>query len=146
MLKNTLKLPSIVLLIYCDIDSYKNEKVIIDNLLPLAHDYDKVIVISTLSFDSDYLYLFTSTSDNYLCIMTIEINSYNVDEALEMLITSKDNFEITSILDTYTLEDIFLDINTLDVFKNNDAYVGYTYKYIYKYYLDRAQDVVVYKR
>lgn len=53
--------------------------------------------------------------------MTIELNSYNVDEALEMLITSKDNFEITSILDTYTLVDIPIDITTLDVFKNNNA-------------------------
>lgn len=126
-----------------DIDPYINEKAIIDNLLSLAREYDdKVIDISTLSFDSDYLYLFTSTSDSYLYIMTIELNSYDIDEALEMLITSKDNFEVTSILDTYTLEDTSIDITTLDVFKNNDAYRGYTYKNIYNYYLDSIHEVM----
>ena len=103
---------------------------------------NKVIDISTLSFDSDYLYLFTSTSDDYLYIMTIELNSYDIDEALEMLITSKDNFEVTSILDTYAKEDVSIDITTLDVFKNNDSYKEYTYKNIYDYYLNSTHDVV----
>ena len=53
------------------------------------------------------------------------LNSNFVDEALKMLITSIDNFEVTSILDTYTLEDTSIDITTLDVFKNNDAYKNY---------------------
>ena len=60
-----------------------------------------------------------------------------------MLITSKDNFEVTSIIDTYTLEDISTDITTLDVFKNNESYKGYTYKNIYNYYLDSTHKVVV---
>ena len=42
-----------------------------------------------------------------------------------MLTTANDNFEVTSILDTYTLEGISTDITTLNVFKNNDAYKGY---------------------
>lgn len=67
----------------------------------------------------------------------MELNSNTVDEALEMLITSKDNFEVTSIIDTYTLEDISIDITTLDVFKNNDVYKGYTYKNVYRYLLSR---------
>lgn len=44
-------------------------------------------------------------------------NNYDIDETLEMLITSNDNFKVISILDTYTLEDIYNDITTLDVLR-----------------------------
>ena len=59
------------------IDPYINEKAIIANLLTIAQDYeDSVTTISNISYDTDYIYLFTS-SDEYYFIMTIELDIYD---------------------------------------------------------------------
>ena len=109
----------------------------------LAQDYvDSVTTINNISYDTDYIYLFTS-SDEYYYIMTIELDTYNIDEALEMLITSKDNFEVTSIINTFSISDSpSIDICNIDVFKNDDKYKGYIFKNKINYYID-AEKVVV---
>ena len=125
------------------IDQYINEKAIIANLLLLAQDYeDSVTTISNISYDTDYIYLFTS-SDEYYFIMTIELDIYDVDEALEMLITSKDHFEVTSIINTFSNSDSpSIDICNIDVFKNDDKYKGYIFKNKINYYIDTEKVIV----
>ncbi|MCR4880179.1 MAG: hypothetical protein K5906_04415 [Bacilli bacterium] len=75
--------------------------------------------------------------------MTIELDTYNIDEALEMLITSKDNFEVTSIIDTFSINDSpSIDVCNIDIFKNDSKYKGYTYKNKINYYIDTEKVVV----
>ena len=57
--------------------------------------------------------------------MTIELDIYDVDETLEMLITSRDSFEVACIIDTLSISDSpSIDVCNIDVFKNDNKYKG----------------------
>lgn len=64
-------------------------------------------------------------------------------KALKMYITSKDNFEVTSIIDTFSISDSpSIDACNIDVFKNDSKYIGYNNKNKINYYIDTEKVIV----
>ena len=115
------------------IDPYINEKAINSNLLTIVKDYNpNVSSITHVGYDEDYLYIVGIEGTSDLHIYKGELGSYTVNELLELLITSKDVFEVTSNPNNYPLASgVSPDITSLDSF----SYKDYTYrdKYIYYY-------------
>lgn len=122
---------------------YIEEKAIIANLVDITHSYDpsfnKVI---NISYSSNYLYVIGLTSSNKINIYQGEIDT-DIDLKLEDLITSKDNFMITSKVDSFSLSNIpSIDVTSIDTFKNDTRFSNYTYKCKNNYYIDNELDEV----
>ena len=124
-----------------EIDIYKNEKAINVNLLSIVQDYDDVVTsVVGVGYDEDYLYIVGIEETSDIHIYKGELGSYTVNELLELLITSKDVFEVTNNINNYRLTNgVSPDITSLDSF----SYKEYTYKDKYLYYYDEPTNEIV---
>ena len=119
------------------IDVYINEKAIISHLLTITQEYDdKVNNIINVNYDISSLYIVSLTSDNKLSIYSGDLTN-DIDLTLEGLITSLDGFSVTSKEASYSLTTLpSEDITTLEVFKSDSRYTGYSYMKKNNYYID----------
>ena len=120
---------------------YSESSIIINNLLDLARDYDdKVEDIININYDSSELYLVCTTSDDYIEILSGSYLS-SIEECLETLIISKDDFSIDTTIYSYPIsEEVDIDISDTEAFKSDARFNGYTYSYKYQTYIDTSKD------
>ena len=125
-------------------DPYIEDKGIYANLLDVCKEYDPSIYeIINLNYDETYMYVTCKSDDEYIHILSGEYTS-SVETTLEGLITTTTGFTIDSEIDNASIETVSdIDITTLDVFKNDTRYQGYTYKAKINYYGDLSHEKVV---
>ena len=116
---------------------YIEEENIYNHLLSASKEYDaNVNKIITINYDTDYLYITLTGSDNYIYIFRGELLT-DIELTLESLLTDGSGFGVTNEVDNTSIETLSSEDLTS---KSDFTYSDYTYSNKINYYTDSSHD------